>query len=185
VIYERAKTAAQIFAALLIVTFALAGVWLALGIEGYRIVSMPPTDALPNPLAKEVVKEAGAWLANYSAYPWMMAAPALGFAGALGAALMARADRPAAAFLSSALSLTGVILTAGFSLFPFVMPSSTHFNSSLTAWDAPSSHLTLTVMFWAAVIFLPIVIAYTVWCYRALWGKFTVEYVRKHDHMAY
>jgi len=181
VIYERAKTAAQIFAALLIVTFALAGVWLALGIEGYRIVSMPPTDALPTPLGKE----AGAGLANYSAYPWMMAAPALGFAGALGAALMARADRPAAAFLSSALSLTGVILTAGFSLFPFVMPSSTHFNSSLTAWDAPSSHLTLTVMFWAAVIFLPIVIAYTVWCYRALWGKFTVEYVRKHDHMAY
>ena len=81
--------------------------------------------------------------------------------------------------------MAGVILTAGFSLFPFVMPSSTSLVSSLTVWDAPSSHLTLTVMFWAAVIFVPIILAYTTWTYRAMWGKVTVNYVREHAHSAY
>jgi cytochrome d ubiquinol oxidase subunit II len=40
-------------------------------------------------------------------------------------------------------------------------------------------------MFWATIIFLPIVLAYTVWCYRQLWGKFTVQFVRDNDHAAY
>jgi cytochrome d ubiquinol oxidase subunit II len=185
VIYERARGAAQLFGVALIVTFALAGIWLVLGIDGYRIVSMPATGALPNPLAKEVVQEAGAWLANYAAYPWMLAAPALGLGGAALAVLTARGNRPGWGFLFSSLALAGVILTAGFSMFPFVMPSSVDPNHSLTLWDAPSSHLTLTVMFWATIIFLPIVLAYTVWCYRQLWGKFTVQFVRDNDHAAY
>ncbi len=184
-VYERAKGAAQLFAVVMIITFALAGVWLVLGIDGYRIVSMPDTNALPNPLAKEVVVEAGAWLANYAAHPWMLAAPVLGFAGAGLAILSARGDRPGWGFLFTSLALAGVILTAGFSMFPFVMPSSVNPSHSLTLWDAPSSHLTLTVMFYATLIFLPIVLAYTVWCYRAMWGKFTVQYVREHDHAAY
>lgn len=185
VIYERARGAAQLFGVALIVTFALAGIWLVLGIDGYRIVSMPATDALPNPLAKEVVQEAGAWLTNYAAYPWMLTAPALGLGSAALAVLTARGNRPGWGFLFSSLSLAGVILTAGFSMFPFVMPSSVDPNHSLTLWDAPSSHLTLTVMFWATMIFLPIVLAYTVWCYRQLWGKFTVQFVRDNDHAAY
>jgi cytochrome d ubiquinol oxidase subunit II len=78
-----------------------------------------------------------------------------------------------------------VILTAGFSLFPFVMPSSTQLNSSLTLWDAASSHRTLTVMFWAAAIFVPIILAYTVWTYRAMWGRVTVQHIREHSHSAY
>ncbi|GAB6042706.1 cytochrome d ubiquinol oxidase subunit II [Endothiovibrio diazotrophicus] len=182
---ERARKAVQIAASVLIVAFAAAGVWLALGIDGYQIVSMPPTDALPNPLAKEVVVAAGAWLTNYSTYPWMIAAPVLGFAGALGAIVLARANRPGFGFVATAVAMSGVILTAGFSMFPFVMPSSTQPVSSLTVWDAPSSKLTLTVMFWAAMIFVPIILAYTTWTYRAMWGKVTVAFVREHDHSAY
>jgi len=30
-------------------------------------------------------------------------------------------------------------------------------------------------MFWATVIFLPIVISYTIWNYRKMWGKLSVE----------
>ena len=41
-----------------------------------------------------------------------------------------------------------MILTAGLSMFPFVMPSSSDPASSLTAWDAVSSHRTLQIMFW-------------------------------------
>lgn len=185
IIAKRAQVAAQIAAAVLIVAFALAGVWIAYGINGYHIVSMPPPDALPNPLAKTVVTGEGNWLANYGLYPWMITAPVVGFVGAALTILLTRADRPGLAFITSSLAMTGVILTAGFSLFPFIMPSSTQLNSSLTVWDAPSSHLTLTVMFWAAVIFVPIILAYTVWTYRAMWGRVTIQQIRDNTHSAY
>jgi cytochrome d ubiquinol oxidase subunit II len=184
-IESRARRAAQIASLLLIVSFGSAGVWLAWGIDGYRILSMPDTAALPNPLAKTVEVAAGAWLANYDRYPWMLVAPVLGFAGALLTWLLASVRRAGLAFVSSSLAMAGVILTAGFSMFPFVMPSSTALSSGLTVWDAPSSHLTLTVMFWAAVIFVPIILAYTTWTYRAMWGKVTVEHIRANSHSAY
>jgi cytochrome d ubiquinol oxidase subunit II len=165
--------------------FSLAGVWLAMGIDGYRIISQPALDALPNPLAKTVEVAAGAWMANYSTYPWMMAAPLLGLGGALATALMAWLNRPGFGFVTSSLAMSGVILTAGCSMFPFVMPSITVPSSSLTLWDAPSSHLTLTVMFWAAMIFVPIILAYTIWTYSVMWGRVTVEHIREHEHEAY
>jgi cytochrome d ubiquinol oxidase subunit II len=155
--------------------FAAAGIWLVLGIDGLTIVSQPALDALPNPLAKTVEIAPGAWLANYAAYPVTMLFPVLGFVGVILTIVLSRADRPGWGFVTSSLAITGVIMTAGISLFPFIMPSSTNLGSSLTVWDAPSSHLTLTVMFWAVVIFLPIVIGYTIWNYRKMWGRLSIE----------
>ncbi len=184
-IESRARDAARLAALVLILSFAAAGIWLAYGIDGYRILTMPPPDAVANPLAKTVEVAAGAWLANYHTYPWMMAAPVAGFGGALLTLLLTTARRPGWAFVTSALAMAGVILTAGFSMFPFIMPSSSQPGSSLTLWDAPSSQLTLTVMFWAAVIFVPIILAYTTWTYRAMWGRVTVEQIRANTHSAY
>jgi cytochrome d ubiquinol oxidase subunit II len=185
IIAVRARTAAQWAGVILIISFALAGLWVSYGIDGYQILSMPLTDAQPNPLAKVVGVGEHAWLANYSLYPWMIIAPVLGFTGTLVTLLLVRANRPGLGFISSGLAISGVILTAGFSLFPFVMPSSTMPGASLTVWDAPSSLRTLTVMFWAAVIFVPIILAYTVWTYRALWGRVTVQQIRDNTHSAY
>jgi cytochrome d ubiquinol oxidase subunit II len=184
-IASRARTAATYAGLVLIVSFAAAGLWLASGMDGFRIVAMPDPGTLPNPLAKSVEVVNGAWMSNYSTYPWMIAAPVLGFAGAALAIVFVRIRASALAFIASSLAMSGVILTAGFSMFPFVMPSNTHPASSLTLWDAASSHLTLTVMFWAAVIFVPIILAYTVWTYRAMWGKVTVEQIRAHYHESY
>ncbi len=184
-VQERARKATMLAAAVMFAAFALGGLWLYLGIDGFRIVSQPPLDALPNPLAKTVEIAKGAWLTNYVKYPWMVVAPVLGLVGALATILLAWLNRPGLGFVTSSLTMSGVILTAGFSIFPFVMPSNSVPNSSLTLWDAPSSHLTLTVMFWAAVIFVPIILAYTTWTYRVMWGRVTVEHIREHDHDAY
>jgi len=184
-IHARAKKAVRWTGITVIVSFAAAGLWLASGMDGYHIVSQPALDALPNPLAKVVEVSEGAWLENYSRHPWMIAAPVLGFLGAAAAVLLSAANRAGFAFVGSSLSMAGIIFTAGFSMFPFVMPSSSFPNSSLTVWDAPSSHLTLTVMFWAAVIFVPIILAYTAWTYRAMWGKVTVEQIQADPHNNY
>ena len=105
--------------------------------------------ALPDPLAKEVVREAGAWMSNYRSMPATMALPVLAYLGAIAALLLAFRGRTLAAFVASSLAIVGVIGTAGMSMFPFVMPSSTDPRSSLTVWDSVSSHLTLSIMFFA------------------------------------
>jgi len=184
VLSERAQRAARLAAVTVIVAFAAAGLWLAWGIEGYRILSMPAPDASFVPPAKSVERAAGAWFANYKTWPWMMAAPILGFIGAIAAFLLSGARRAGLAFVASSIAIVGVILTAGFSMFPFVMPSSSNPASSLTVWDATSSHKTLQLMFWAVVVFLPIVLAYTVWAYRVLRGKVTVDKMRAQSRSA-
>lgn len=185
IIALRARNAAQWAGIILVVSFALAGLWVSYGIDGYQIVSMPLTDAQPDPLAKTVAVGEHAWMTNYSLYPWMIVAPVLSFAGAFATILLARAHRPGFGFITSGLAITGVILTAGFSLFPFIMPSSLMLDASLTIWDAPSSQRTLTVMFWAAVIFVPVILAYTVWTYRVLWGRITVQSIQDNTHSVY
>lgn len=168
-----------------VVTFIAAGIWVAFGIKGYTIIDQPPLDALPNPLNKTVEQTSGAWLQIYKDLPLTMIFPLLGIVSAMLTVLLSKANRPGWGFVTSSLTMTGIILTAGVSMFPFIMPSSSNPAMSLTVWDAPSSHLTLTVMFWSVVIFLPIVLAYTVWCYARMWRKVSIEEIRAQNHQAY
>lgn len=184
-ISSRAQVVAKQAGLATIVAFALAGVWLTVGVEGYKVVSMPALDATPNPLTKAVIREGYGWLANYAAHPWTLIFPLLGFAGMGLAILASMSNRAGWGLAASSLGLTGIIMTAGAAMFPFIMPSSTNPNSSLIAWDAVSSHLTLSVMFWAAVIFVPLIIGYTTWTYTKMWRRVTVEEIRAQDHLAY
>ncbi|POA98967.1 cytochrome d ubiquinol oxidase subunit II [Chromobacterium sinusclupearum] len=181
---ERSRKAAIACAVAVIALFALAGLWVS-HLQGYVILSGAEPGAASNPLAKTVGREAGAWLGNYHRYPLTMALPLLGFAGASLAAAFAASRKSGAAFIASSLVQTGVIGTAGASLFPFLMPSSSDPRSSLTAWDATSSHLTLNIMFWAALIFTPIVLSYTSWCYRVMRGKVTGAHVERNSKSLY
>ena len=79
--------------------------------------------------------------------------------------------------MASALSVAGVIATAGLSIFPFLLPSSLDPSASLIVWDASSSRLTLFIMLIATLVFLPIVLLYTAWVYRVLRGRVTAAYV--------
>jgi cytochrome d ubiquinol oxidase subunit II len=184
-VQQRARKAALYAGLVTAAAFALAGIWLASGIDGYRIVSMPDANSAFNPLAKTVEKVAGGWLANYETWSWMMAAPVAGFAGIALALWQGRAGRQKLAFFFSSLALTGIILTAGFSMFPFVMPSSTDPNSSLTLWDAASSQKTLGIMLIVTLIFLPLITLYTAWVYRVLRGRITVQSIQENTHTAY
>lgn len=114
-----------------------------------------------------------------------MAVPALAFITGLIGFVLVRMGRPGTGFIFSSLMMTGIIGTAGVSMFPFIMPSSTDPNSSLTVWDSTSSHLTLSIMFWAVVIFMPIIVFYTQWAYRVMAGKVTVKYVEENKKSVY
>lgn len=165
--------------------FALAGLWLVVGIDGFRVVEMPPLGAVANPLNKTVEIASGAWLSNYASYPWTIALPLLGLGGLGLAVRLSMQGRSGWAMIASALAISGIILTAGAAMFPFILPSSTHPSHSLIAWDSVSSHRTLMVMFWAAAIFIPIILGYTTWTYRKMWRRVTVAEIRAQDHLAY
>jgi cytochrome d ubiquinol oxidase subunit II len=40
-------------------------------------------------------------------------------------------------------------------------------------WNASSSHLTLFVMMIVTAVFLPLILLYTAWVYKVLWGRST------------
>jgi len=104
---------------------------------------------------------------------------------ALSALVFSKLNKPALGLISTALMLVGVIMTAGVSLFPFIMPSINNPNISLTIWDAVSSHKTLNIMLVAVAIFVPLILAYTTWCYVKMWRRVTVEEIETNTHGSY
>ncbi|MEZ9526146.1 cytochrome d ubiquinol oxidase subunit II [Enterovibrio norvegicus] len=183
-LHTRARNVAQISAILTAVCFALAGFW-AQSIEGYVITSEIMTSATSNPLNKEVMTLTGALFNNYDAYPLLWAAPALAVFMPLLVAVCARFERDGFAFLFNSLAIAGVILTAGFAMFPFVMPSSLFPDHSLTMWDATSSELTLNIMTVVAFVMVPIILSYTAWCYYKMFGRLDDKFIEENKTSLY
>lgn len=141
----RAKSVLKMVSLLLIVTFVLAGVWIALG--------MPQ------------------WLNNYHAHWWLWFAPIIAIVGSLFVYQSVKGHSIVTPFIASCFSLLGILGTMGYALFPFILPSSTHPSESLTVWNASSSELSLMGILICAVIMLPIIFYYTNFVYRKIWGR--------------
>ena len=171
VIRDRAVNVAMLLGIATPVLFLLAGVWTIVGVDGFAITSTVNTVADSNPMTKEVVMTSGGWMNNFITYPWMMLAPLLGIFAPIGAAALSVKKRAGWAFVGSSLTIAGIILTAGFAMFPFLMPSSSNPNMSLTIWDSSSSQLTLNIMFYVAMVFVPIILGYTTWSFWVMRGR--------------
>jgi cytochrome d ubiquinol oxidase subunit II len=185
VLRERAIILTRVAGLAMLATFLLAGFLLAAFINGYRIAEMPAVNDTIQPLAKEVVQMPGGWLSNYAATPLTLLAPLAGILGGVGVVLTSGWGRGLVPFVSSTIAVIGVLLTAGVSLFPFIMPSRLDPTSSLTVWDATSSHTTLSVMLIATIIFLPLILLYTAWAFRVMRGRTTEAAIEKHSHSLY
>jgi cytochrome d ubiquinol oxidase subunit II len=183
-IQQRSQKVVTLFTVTTLVIFALAGVWVA-NINGYSITSTVSPNAFSNPVNKVVEKATGLWLNNYRHYPLLMLVPSLGFIAGSLTILLSQKQHYKAALISSGFTIAAIILTAGVSMFPFLIPASQFINHSLTIWDASSSHRTLAIMFWVTVFFLPIVLVYTTWVYRVLSGKITLQHIHNNDHTSY
>ncbi|MCB1578279.1 MAG: cytochrome d ubiquinol oxidase subunit II, partial [Xanthomonadales bacterium] len=154
-----------------------AGAWLAFGIEAYAISSATAVAAPSNPLAKQV-SIGGHWLADGALGGWACVLAAVAIVLAACVPLLARRRHHRTAFLASATMVFATLFSAGFALFPFLMPSSLDPRSSLTVWDASSSQHTLGLMLIAVIIFMPLVLAYTTWVYRVLRGRVSLQHIR-------
>ena len=182
---NRARAITQIGALVTLITFVLAGVWLSFK-EGYVVTSVLDHFAPSSPASgKEVAVEVGAWFKNFNETPALWAFPALAVVGALLNVIASKANRCGFAFFFSVLTMAGVIITAAVSMFPFVMPSSTHPAQSLLMWDATSSELTLTLMFYLALVFVSISLLYTIWSYYKMFGRLDESFVEDNKNTLY
>ncbi|UYN99628.1 MAG: cytochrome d ubiquinol oxidase subunit II [Devosia sp.] len=180
-IADRARRYGLLSGLATIVLFALGGLWIAF-MNGYVVSSLVDPNAPINPLAKSVDLVQGGWLRNYGTYPWMIAAPIIGLAGMAVSTLGLLVRNRWLAYLGSSAGIFGIVSTAGVSMFPFLLPSSTMPNAGLTLWDASSSHLTLFIMLLATAVFLPIILAYTAFVFRVMRGTVTTQSLNKNPN---
>ncbi|MBB2165130.1 cytochrome d ubiquinol oxidase subunit II [Gluconacetobacter sp. 1b LMG 1731] len=150
--------------------FAIGGVWIS-RLNGFRLTD--PNPGMPaNPIqGQHVTVSVGGWLENFHAYPALWLIPLLGIACMLLGTLMVRADRPVLAWWIGAGSWACTIGTVGTAMFPFLMPSATMPDQSLTIWNSTASAYGLACMLVVAAIFVPIILSYTSWCYYVMRGK--------------
>lgn len=181
----RACAATQISALVVMLAFAAAGVWVVCYMDGFLVTSAIDYTAPSSPLTKEVAHQAGAWLVNYNSYPILWAVPALGVFLPLLTIISSRFNKGGWSFLFSSLTIACVIFTAGITMFPFVMPSSINPNVGLTMWDATSSHRTLKVMIFVALIFVPTVLIYTIWSYIKMFGRLDKKHIEDNHATLY
>lgn len=181
---ERARVITQVGAMATLITFVLAGVWLYFK-DGYVVSSVIDHNAPSSPLNKQVAIESGAWFKNYFENPVLFILPLLAVGGALLNVLASKANRCGFAFLFSSLTMAGVILTCGVAMFPFVMPSSSHPDMSLLMWDSTSSELTLTLMLGFALVFVVILLSYTIWSYIKMFGRLDSDFIEDNKNSLY
>ena len=186
-VYERSRRAVMRFSVFFLVVYCFVGIVLAFVLKGYHLSAMP-VNPTTHPLTSTVVLYRGAWMDNYYKYPWMLIAPLLGLLSAVLVYFSAKQEKRKRTFFTSTLAVTGTVVSIGFSLFPFLMPSSTHPDQSLLVWNSASSQRSLEGILWVAAITLPIIFIYTTFVYRKLWGRgqrMSEGVVSAQDHVLY
>lgn len=173
----RAERLMNWFSPIFIALYVAAGAWLAFAVDGYSISTAVNGAASSNPLSKQVVT-GGRWLADGALGGWACALATAAIVLAAFVPWLARHQHHRTAFMASATMVFATLFSAGFALFPFLMPSSLDPRSSLTVWDASSSQHTLGLMLIAVIIFMPLILGYTAWVYRVLRGRISLQHIR-------
>jgi cytochrome d ubiquinol oxidase subunit II len=113
--------------------------------------------------------------ANLASYPWGFIFPAIALVGLVGVLIYERTGDDVRAFLSSCLYLVGMLTSAAFGIFPYVLPSNTYPNLGLTIYNTAAGAYGLTVglIWWVPGMIL--VLAYFTFIYRHFAGKVKLE----------
>jgi cytochrome d oxidase, subunit II (cydB) len=121
-------------------------------------------------------------IAQATAAPLFLGVVALSGAAALaliGSWVANSRDREGTAFALGAVTIVTAVAALFFALFPNVMPTTLAGGAGLTIENASSTPYTLTIMSWAALIFLPLILAYQGWTYWVFRKRVTRARIEK------
>ena len=102
---------------------------------------------------------------NYSATPALYLLPVLAVVAAVLTVFFAKKGRGFPAFCSNLLALLFVVQSGLASIYPYMLKSSVSLEYGINIFEAASSHMTLSILLGAALVFVPIVIIYQLWAY--------------------
>jgi cytochrome d ubiquinol oxidase subunit II len=159
-----------------VVFFLLFAVWLMVR-DGFAV----------NPVSGEVFMEPYKYLHNLLAMPavkWMFLAGVMAVLGGIGISLWKETDK--GIWLTgpgTVLVVFSLFLLAGFNNTAFY-PSAYDLQSSLTISNASSSHYTLVALSWVS-LFIPVVLVYIIFAWRALNRKKIDEKEMQEEHHVY
>ena len=111
--------------------------------------------------------------AQFVGHPWGFVFPLLGLLGLAGMRFFSAGRRDTAAFLCSCLYLTGMLTSAAFGVFPYVLPSNIAPEAGLTVFNASAAPygLYIGLAWWIPGMLLAA--GYTTFVYRRLPSKVT------------
>jgi cytochrome d ubiquinol oxidase subunit II len=112
---------------------------------------------------------------NLSAHPWGYVFPAIALAGLFGILVYRRIGKDAQAFLASCLFIVGMLTSAAFGVFPYVLPSNMYPSLGLTIYNTATGAYGMKVglAWWIPGMIL--VTGYFVYTYRHFAGKVRAE----------
>jgi cytochrome d ubiquinol oxidase subunit II len=114
-------------------------------------------------------------LHNLRNYPWGYVFPALAIAGVCGCMFFTCRMKDLYAFLSSCAYIVGMLTSAAFGLFPYVLPSNGDPTTGLTIWNSATAHygLVIGLVWW--IPGMALVAGYSTFIYRHFAGKVKLE----------
>ena len=157
-----------IFGVIFLILFTATGFVITYHVKGY-VLDFTPKNPDLHTLDNKVHLELGAWINSYQDYWWKFFGPLLAYLGVITSIIASISRFNFLSFCGSILAVAGTILTAGFALFPFIVPSSTNPNQSLTVWNATSSYYALSILLIIVGIFAVIITAYKIFAYKTSW----------------
>jgi cytochrome d ubiquinol oxidase subunit II len=118
---------------------------------------------------------------NYLARPYLFFLPSAAAAALVAIRFFHQRRLYFRAWFASAATIVFATFFCLAGLFPNLFPSSMGDQYSLTAFNASSSQLTLTIMLVVVLAVIPIVIGYQIWAYRLFSGKLSQEDLAYED----
>ncbi|WP_409278916.1 cytochrome d ubiquinol oxidase subunit II [Pseudomonas defluvii] len=168
----RARQVTWVAGSMFLASFLGAVLWLGADSHGYSLSAVTLPGVLCSPSNGVVLPGNVGWQANYRAWPWAWLAPLFAITGAVLALFAAWQSRAGLALLGGGMATCATLSSAGFALFPFIVPSNLQLSASLTAWDAMGSEKTLGMMLIVASVLVPMLLAYTVYSLLKGWDLF-------------
>jgi cytochrome bd ubiquinol oxidase subunit II len=112
---------------------------------------------------------------NLADHPWGFVFPALALSGLAAIAIFTRRNQDLKAFLGSCAYIIGMLTSAAFGVFPYVLPSNANPALGLTISNTATSPygMKVALMWWIPGMLL--VAAYSIFIYRHFAGKVVLE----------
>ncbi|QJC33283.1 cytochrome d ubiquinol oxidase subunit II [Enterobacteriaceae endosymbiont of Donacia clavipes] len=163
---------------LLILFFIISFISTLLFIKGYKINNFYVKNS-------NIIYESKAWMSNFKNHTYLYLIPLFSIILPLLTILFSIYKKFVIVFICSILTTISIVSTVGIIMFPFIIPSSIKPYQSLTIWNSTSSQLTLNIMLYIVIIFMPIVLIYTFWCYKKMFFRLSKEKIEKKSDTFY